>query len=36
MKLIIKGMLLSNINPNMEYREKILKILEDLGGENYE
>lgn len=28
--LIIKGMILSNINPNMEYKEKILSILNDL------
>lgn len=26
-KIIIKGVILSNINPNMEYREKILDIL---------
>ena len=25
--LIVKGMILSNINVNMEYKEKILKIL---------
>ena len=31
--LIVKGMILSNINVNMEYREKILKILETIGGE---
>lgn len=31
--LIVKGMILSNINVNMEYREKILKILDMLGGE---
>ena len=31
--LIVKGMILSNINVNMEYREKILKILDRLGGE---
>lgn len=31
--LIVKGMILSNINVNMEYREKILKILDSLGGE---
>lgn len=31
--LIIKGMIVSNINPNMEYREKILELLNDLGGE---
>jgi len=31
--LIVKGMILSNINVNMEYREKILKILDILGGE---
>lgn len=29
-KLIIKGMILSNINPNMEYKEKILNILDKL------
>lgn len=32
-KIIIKGIILSNINPNMEYREKILNILEEVGGE---
>ena len=32
-KLIIKGMIISNINPDMEYREKILELLNDLGGE---
>lgn len=31
--LIVKGMILSNINVNMEYKEKILKILDMLGGE---
>lgn len=31
--LIVKGMILSNINVNMEYKEKILKILDILGGE---
>jgi len=31
--LIIKGMILSNINVNMEYREKILKILDTIGGD---
>lgn len=31
--LIVKGMVMSNINPNMEYREKILDILNELGGE---
>lgn len=31
--LIVKGMILSNINVNMEIREKILKILDRLGGE---
>ena len=31
--LIVKGMLLSNINVNMEYREKILKLIDSLGGE---
>lgn len=31
--LIIKGMILSNINVNMEYKEKILRILDALGGE---
>jgi len=31
--LIIKGMLLSNINANMEIRSRILKILDMLGGE---
>ncbi len=31
--LIIKGMILSNINTNMETREKILKILDGIGGE---
>jgi Fe-S cluster assembly scaffold protein SufB len=31
--LIVKGMILSNINVNMEYKEKILKILDYLGGE---
>lgn len=31
--LIIKGMIISNINPDMEYRERILDILNDLGGE---
>ena len=32
-KIIIKGIILSNINPNMEYRKKILNILEEVGGE---
>ncbi len=32
-KLIVKGMILSNINPDMEYREKILGILNLIGGE---
>ena len=32
-KIIIKGIILSNINPNIEYREKILNILEEIGGE---
>lgn len=31
--LIIKGIILSNINPDMENRERILNILEDIGGE---
>ena len=31
--LIIKGMILSNINVNMDYKEKILKILDSIGGE---
>ena len=31
--IIVKGIILSNIIPNMEYREKILLILNDLGGE---
>lgn len=31
--LIVKGMILSNINVNMEYREKILRILDTIGGE---
>lgn len=31
--LIVKGMILSNINVNMEYKEKILKILDNIGGE---
>lgn len=31
--LIVKGMILSNIDVNMEYREKILKILDTIGGE---
>ena len=31
--LIIKGMIISNINPDIEYRERILDILSDLGGE---
>lgn len=31
--LIVRGMILSNINVNMEYKEKILKILDMLGGE---
>lgn len=35
-KLIIKGMILSNINVDMEYKEKILNILDMLGGENSE
>lgn len=32
-KLIVKGMILSNINPDMEYREKILNILDLIGGD---
>ena len=32
----IKGMILSNINVDMEYKEKILNILDMLGGENSE
>ena len=32
-KLIVKGMILSNINANMETRERILKILDGLGGD---
>lgn len=32
-KIIIKGVILSNINPNMEYRERILNILDKVGGE---
>ena len=31
--LIVKGMILSNINANMEIRERILKILDTIGGE---
>lgn len=31
--LIIKGMLISNINPDMETRERILRILDRVGGE---
>lgn len=31
--LIVKGMILSNINTNMEIRERILKILDGLGGD---
>lgn len=31
--LIVKGMILSNINANMEIRARILKILDELGGE---
>ncbi len=31
--LIVKGMILSNINVNMETRERILKILDELGGD---
>ena len=31
--LIVKGMILSNINANMEIRERILKILDRLGGD---
>jgi len=31
--LIIKGMVLSNINPDMEIKEKILNILDKIGGE---
>lgn len=31
--LIIKGIVLSNINPNMNTRERILAILEKMGGE---
>ena len=32
-KLIIKGMILSNINPDMENMERILSILDLIGGE---
>lgn len=32
-KLIIKGMILSNINPDMDIRKKILDILDMIGGE---
>ena len=32
-KLIIKGMILSNINPDMDIRKKILDILDTIGGE---
>ena len=32
-KLIIKGMILSNINPDMENMERILSILDSIGGE---
>ena len=32
-KLIIKGMILSNINPDMENMERILNILDSIGGE---
>ena len=31
--LIIKGMILGNINPDMEFKERILGILEKVGGE---
>lgn len=31
--LIIKGMIISNVNPDMETRSKILNILDNLGGE---
>ncbi len=31
--LIVKGLIISNINPNIEMKEKILNILEKLGGE---
>lgn len=31
--LIVKGIIFSNINVNIEYREKILKLLDNLGGE---
>lgn len=31
--LIVKGMIISNINPDMEARSKILNILDKLGGE---
>lgn len=31
--LIVKGMIISNINPDMETRSKILNILDKLGGE---
>ena len=31
--LIIKGMIVSNINPDMETKKKILNILEKIGGE---
>lgn len=32
-RIIMKGIILSNINPDMEYKEKILNILEKIGGE---
>lgn len=32
-KIIIKGMIISNINPDMEMKEKILNILDKMGGE---
>ncbi len=32
-KLIIKGIVISNINPDIEYRERILDILNGIGGE---
>ena len=33
-RLIVKGMILSNINPDMEIRERILGILEMIGGDS--
>lgn len=32
-KIIIKGMIISNINPDMKMKEKILNILDKMGGE---